>query len=136
VILVASPTFFSQGLPSTPQELDGVAGMQLTRRDVAGTWLLHAADGRTSTVSYHPRLRCNDAPLARLAAIAGVGVVALPSPLCREDIAAGRMTRVLPEWYIPRGTLSLVFPSQRGMTLAMRATVDFLVDALPTYLND
>lgn len=136
VILVASPEFFPHGLPTTPEELEGVAGLQLARRDAASTWLLHAADGRTATVSYHPRFRCNDAPFARRIALAGLGVAALPSPICRKDLAEGTLTRVLPDWHIPRGTLSLVFPSQRGMTQAIRATVDFLVDALPKYMND
>ncbi|CAB3809787.1 HTH-type transcriptional regulator DmlR [Paraburkholderia ultramafica] len=136
VTLVASPTLFPQGLPQRPEDLDCVAGIQLARRDAGSTWLLHAADGRTATVPYRPRMRCNDAPLARRAAAAGIGVAALPSPLCRADIAQGTLVRILPDWHIPRGTLSLVFPSHRGMSPAMRATVDFLVEALPEYLND
>lgn len=136
VVLVASPTFFAHGLPDEPHELEGVAGVQLARRDSGSTWLLHASDGRTATVSYHARLRCNDAPLAKLSAIAGLGVVALPSPLCKAELADARLVRVLPDWHIPRGTLSLVYPSHRGMTQGMRTTVDFLAEALPAYLND
>lgn len=136
VTLVASPMLFPQGLPERPEELDGIAGIQLARRDVASNWLLHAADGRTATVPYRPRVRCNDAPLARRVAIAGQGVAALPSALCRADLAEGTLVRILPDWHIPRGTLSLVFPSHRGMTQAMRTTVDYLVKALPEYLND
>ena len=134
--LVASPAVFPRGLPEAPEDLEGIDGIQLARRDAASAWLLHAADGRTATVSYHARMRCNDAPFARRAALAGLGVAALPSPICRADIAAGRLARVLPEWHMPRGTLSLVFPSHRGMSQAMRATVDFLVESLPEYLND
>lgn len=136
VVLVASPGFFAHGPPSEPHELEGVPGMQLARRDSASTWLLHASDGRTATVSYHPRMRCNDAPLAKFAAMAGVGVVALPLPMCKSELANTRLVRVLPDWHIPRGTLSLVYPSHRGMTQAMRATVDFLAEALPRHLND
>ena len=136
VVLVASHTLFPHGPPSDPHDLDGVEGMQLTRRDSGSTWLLHASDGRTATVSYHPRIRCNDAPLAKLAARAGLGVVALPSPMCKAELADGRLIRVLPDWHIPRGTLSLVFPSQRGMTQAMRATVDYFAKAMPAFMND
>ncbi|MEX3816277.1 LysR substrate-binding domain-containing protein [Paraburkholderia sp. BR13439] len=136
VILVAAPSYFPQGLPATPQQLEGVAGIQLARRDSANAWLLHADDRRTATVSYRARMYCNDAPFARLAAIAGIGVAALPSPLCRTDIEEGRLARVLADWHIPRGTLSLVFTSQRGMTPALRATIDFLAEALPDFLND
>ncbi|MEX3816278.1 LysR substrate-binding domain-containing protein [Paraburkholderia sp. BR13439] len=134
--LVASPAFFQRGLPDAPQDLDGVVGIQLGRRDSSSTWLLHAADGRTATVSFLPRLRCNDAPLARRAAVAGLGVAALPSPMCRVDIANGKLACVLPDWHVPRGTLSLVFPSQRGMTPALRTAVDFLVERLPAYISD
>ena len=136
VVLVAGPMFFAHGPPTEPYELEGVAGMQLTRRDSGSTWLLHASDGRTATVSYHPRIRCNDAPIAKLAARAGLGVVALPAPMCKAELTDGRLVRVLPDWHIPRGTLSLVFPSQRGMTQAMRALLDYLAEALPAFLND
>ncbi|MGF6851248.1 LysR substrate-binding domain-containing protein [Paraburkholderia sp. CI3] len=134
-ILVASPAFFADGEPSTPQELDGVAGLQLKRADLASVWRVHASDGRTAAVTFHPKLYSNSARLARKSAIAGQGVALLPQPLCCDDIAQGRLIRVLPDWHIPRETLSLVFPSQRGMTQALRTTVDFLADELPGYLS-
>jgi DNA-binding transcriptional LysR family regulator len=71
-----------------------------------------------------------------LAAQAGLGVVALPSPMCKTELADGRLVRVLPDWHIPRGTLSLIYSSQRGMTQAMRATVDYLVETLPALMNE
>ncbi|NUX57790.1 LysR substrate-binding domain-containing protein [Paraburkholderia youngii] len=136
VVLVASATLFANGPPTEPHELNGVSGMQLARRDTGSTWLLHGSNGRTATVSYHPRIRCNDAPLAKFAAQAGLGVVALPAPMCKAELADGRLVRVLPDWHIPRGTLSIVFSSQRGMTQAMRVTVDYLAEALPALMND
>ena len=134
--LVASPAFFANGAPSTPQELDGVAALQLKGHDCDDLWHVRASDGRSAAVSFRPKLRSNDAQLLCRLAIAGLGVAALPLPLCRDAIAQGQLIRVLPAWHIPQETLSLVYPSQRGMTQALRATVDFFADTLPGYLNE
>src|SRR5262249_36442300 len=91
VLLVASPRVFPQGFPTDPAALEGVPGLQLARAGATNAWHLHADDGRTATVPFRPRLRCNDAPLARHAALAGLGVAALPSPLCRRDLAEGML---------------------------------------------
>jgi DNA-binding transcriptional LysR family regulator len=136
VLLVASPRMFPQGFPQDPAALENASGVQLARSGATNAWHLHADDGRSATVPFRPRLRCNDAPLARRAALEGLGVAALPSPLCRRDLVEGTLVRVLPDWHIRAGTLSLVVASPRGMSRAVRATKDFLVEALPRYLQD
>lgn len=105
------------------------------RRDAASRWQLRASDGHAATVTFKPRLTCNDTQMIRLCALAGLGVAALPSPVCRDDLDAGRLIRLLPEWHIAPGSLSIVMPSKQGMTPAVCATVGFLADALPQYLN-
>lgn len=131
VVLMAAPQLFARGVPVTPEQLDGVAGLQLVSREAAPSWLLHAADGRTEPVRYYPRVRSNDAPFVVRAALAGLGVAALPLLLCRQELATGALVRVLPDWHIAQGTLSAVLPSHRGMSPAIRATLDFLVRKLP-----
>lgn len=135
MILVASPNLFPEGLPKVPMDLEGISGLQLQRQDALDAWQLSRDDGFSVSVSFHRRVRCDDAVLIHAAVLAGVGVAALPTPLCRAELEAGRLIHVLPGWHVPQGTLSLVLPSQRGTPPAVRAMVDFLVEALPKYLN-
>ncbi|MFK7794058.1 MAG: LysR substrate-binding domain-containing protein [Gammaproteobacteria bacterium] len=48
------------------------------------------------------------------AAIAGLGIVALPAYTCRDELKSGELTRVLPGWHAGLSQLSLIMPTQRG----------------------
>ncbi|WP_279571395.1 LysR substrate-binding domain-containing protein [Paraburkholderia sp. BL10I2N1] len=97
---------------------------------------MHGPEGQRTAVAYRLRIRCDDALMVRSCVLAGSGVAALPLPLCRSDLEQGRLVRVLPDWHIRSGTLSIALPSRQGLTPAVRATVGFLVSALPAYLSD
>ena len=64
----------------------------------------------------------------RAAAVAGVGVVQLPSMLIREQIAQGELVHVIPGWAPRPEIIHAVFPSRRGLLPAVRALVDFLAE--------
>src|SRR5262245_38459804 len=51
----------------------------------------------------------------REATLAGVGVVHLPTVMIWEDIRAGRLVHVLPEWQPRSGNVHAVFPARRGL---------------------
>jgi len=44
------------------------------------------------------RFRMNSVGLSRALAMSGVGIAVLDTELAREDVASGRLRRVLPEW--------------------------------------
>jgi DNA-binding transcriptional LysR family regulator len=62
----------------------------------------------------------------REAAVAGVGIVQLPTVMIWPDLAVNRLVRVLPEWRPPAGVVHAVFPSRRGLLPSVRALLDFL----------
>jgi DNA-binding transcriptional LysR family regulator len=74
-------------------------------------------------------LRADDSEPLRDAAVAGLGVVLLPTWLVGEDIKAGRLQRVLPEWSSmiatkPSGIYG-VYPPHRMVPPKVRAFLDF-----------
>jgi len=74
-------------------------------------------------------LRADDSEPLRDAAVDGVGVVLLPTWLVGEDIKAGRLRHVLPEWSSmiatkPSGIFG-VFPPHRMVPPKVRAFLDF-----------
>ena len=62
----------------------------------------------------------------RHAALEGIGVVQMPTMVVSDDIRAGRLVEVLPDWTPRAGIIHAVFPSRRGLLPSVRALLDFL----------
>jgi hypothetical protein len=60
--------------------------------------------------SSHQRFLCDDMIAVKQAAIAGLGVVALPGYVWCEDVRLGVSRRVLPAWLAGDSTITLSFP--------------------------
>jgi DNA-binding transcriptional LysR family regulator len=111
---------------SSPADLGGFPSLDLgpPRRD--HQWQLERKDGQTALIPHRPRLVTDDMAALRDAALAGVGVVQLPTMMIRDDIRAGRLIPVLPDWRPRSGIVHAVFPSRRGLLPSIRALLDFL----------
>jgi DNA-binding transcriptional LysR family regulator len=62
----------------------------------------------------------------RAAAIAGVGIVQMPTMMVCDELARGELVRVLPDWAPRREIVHAVFASRRGLLPSVRALIDFL----------
>ncbi len=129
--LVASPTFLDRrGRPARPADLSPLPGLAKSRHDAAGAWHLTGADGQTSVIPYQPVLESDDWLVLKQAALAGLGIAVMPDELCREEIAAGRLELVLPQWGLPSANLHIIYTSRRGLIPAVRAFIDFAAQRL------
>ena len=132
--LFASPTYLDRaGTPSSPEELRHHARLTHGRVGVDRhvTWKLeHATLGEVNH-GFAPRLHADSMPTLKQAAEAGIGIVALPSYLCRAEVACGTLRHVLPEWTAGAATLTLLMPPRRSELASVRAFVDFLVTEVP-----
>jgi len=79
-------------------------------------------------VTQHPRLITDDFVQMRLAALRGIGVAQLPDFVVNDDLAAGTLIDVLPQWKPHAGIVHAVFPSRRGLLPAVRGLLDFLAE--------
>jgi len=135
--LFASPEYLeSHGTPETPEELEGRAALTLGWRPDNDSWSLQAAGGTAATVPHQVRLRSDDMATLRHAAAQGLGIVALPHYVCRDEVAAGQLSRLLPDWTAGLPELSLLMPSRKGVPPQVEAMVAFLRKALPTVVQD
>jgi DNA-binding transcriptional LysR family regulator len=70
-----------------------------------------------------------DATLAvREAVCQGAGLSVLPDFAIADELAAGRLIHVLPQWRLPPGGIHAVFPAARFRPATVRAFVDLLAD--------
>ncbi|MBO9538259.1 LysR family transcriptional regulator [Herbaspirillum sp.] len=124
--LVACPDLLANGIPTMPADLAGLPSMGLGLPQQEHVWNLIGPDGAEAAVRHHPRLITRGMLALRTAAVAGVGVVQLPSMMVQEQIARGELIHVIPGWAPRREIIHAVFASRRGLLPAVRALVDFL----------
>jgi DNA-binding transcriptional LysR family regulator len=91
-----------------------------------GAWTLVDEGGREVPVPAEPPLRLGSLLAVRDAVAAGAGAAILPLPLVGEDLAAGRLLRLLPGWSGASKPLRFVYPSAQSMTARLRAFIDLL----------
>ncbi|MFZ5747184.1 MAG: LysR family transcriptional regulator [Pseudomonadota bacterium] len=133
----AAPEYLERkGIPQGHVDLPRFDLLAWGEVDMRATWQLHHDDGDVS-VEFKPRMVCNDLMLLRQAVLSGLGIAALPSFICKHDLASGRIVEVLPGWRAPSTRFSAVFPNHQAIPPHVRAFVGFLVKRLrPTFSWD
>lgn len=125
--LVGSPSLLrQQGTPNLPGDLASWPSLGFGPPRQAHRWILFGPQGKQATVHHTPRLVTSDMIALRSAALAGVGIAQLPTMMVREELAQGKLSRLLPEWAPRREIVHVVFPSRRGVLPSVRALIDFL----------
>lgn len=123
--LVAHPDLVP-GKLGDPNALSGLPSLGTVSRFAPHRWELHDGTGRVVTIPHTPRLVTDDMTALREAALAGLGVVQLPTLYVFEDCRAGRLVQAIPAWRPRSGIVHAVFPSRRGLLPAARELLDFL----------
>ncbi len=136
-LLVASPDYLKRnGIPQHPQELSKHTTLSMSEDEARQRWELHGASGVVEKVDINPSLMALSFSLLHQAALKGIGVALLPQIICCEDLKAGRLQKVLPDWNLPLGICHAVFPSRRGLLPAVRVFIDFLAEHMPKEIQD
>lgn len=125
--LVAGPALLAGRSITSPADLTDLPSLSLgpPRRDYQ--WELEHAGGGVASVTHAPRLVTDDMTALCDAAMAGVGLVALPTMMVWRQVEAGQLVHVLPDWRPAAGIVHAVFPSRRGLLPSVRTLLDFLV---------
>ncbi|HEY4180914.1 MAG TPA: LysR family transcriptional regulator [Kofleriaceae bacterium] len=132
-LLFASPGYLkSRGTPRTVEDLARHSCISTRTDDGIASWTLVHPRSRRRKFTFSPRLHVSDTTSAQRAVRGGIGIAMLPEVLCVEDVARGRLTRVLPQHEGIAGGLRLLFRAHRSLTAAVRAAVTHLTSVLPT----
>ncbi len=125
--LVASPSVVQAfARPLVPADLAVLPSLAWDPARQEHEWCLHGPDGATATVRHTPRFVTEDMVALRLAALRGVGVCQFPTFVVDEDLRAGRLVDLLPDWAPRAGIIQAAFPSRRGVLPSVRALLEFL----------
>lgn len=125
--VVGSPAFLSRlSTPVSPADLSGLPSLHWGAAQREYQWELFGADGSTAMIRHAPRMVTDDLLALRHAAVAGIGIVHLPSVVVRDEIAAGQLVELVPGWAPKSGVIHAIFPSRRGLLPSVRTLIDFL----------
>ena len=71
----------------------------------------------------------NNGQALRTTAIEGLGIIMQPEVLVGDDVAAGRLIRILPDYEPPSRPMHIVYLADRRPTPKLRSFIDFVVKA-------
>jgi DNA-binding transcriptional LysR family regulator len=116
-----------------PRDLAKHPSLFMMRTGVKPRWRLRRSTGRGEevVVPLTPRLLIDDMLSLKQAAGAGIGVVALPGYVCRDDVKSGALRRVLPGWIAGDSTLSALIPYRQGLLPSVRVFIEHLAAEFP-----
>lgn len=126
--LVASPDFIaSHGMPEDLDALEALPFIALSVLPQPGVFTLEDGAGGLREMRMRQTVfSTNTAYASRAAALAGVGVLRATTFLTREDVAAGRLVHLLPEWSQAESDIHCVFPATPHLPQKVRVFIDAL----------
>lgn len=129
--LVAAPSYLSRiGDLTDPRRLSELDVVMASAIPAPSDMLsLQHPDGDVS-VRVSPILRTNNAQVLIASLCNGRGIGPVQHPLVADDLAAGRLVRVLPDYRIRSTEAFLAYPSVRYMRPVIRAFTDFAIARL------
>jgi len=125
--VVATPAFFAaHGKPNAPQDL---RGMPCIRQRFPSGAMYHwefERGGIELVLEVDGPLVLREMSLCALAALDGAGMAFVFEKLVEEDIAAGRLVRVLEDWCPYHPGMFLYYPGRRQLPAVLKAFIDFV----------
>lgn len=130
LVVVAAPDYLRRHRPpDTPQALAAHACIRYRRSDGRLMPWEFSRDGHDFSVEVGGGPIFNDSGLGRRMAIAGLGLAQVFEAAAAEDLAAGRLQRLLDAWQPPFPGFHLYYPSREQLAPKLRVFVDFMRDA-------
>ena len=124
--LIASPDYLARhGTPHTPEEAEKHLAVMSSYIDMGHLEILHP-DGHTVNLSLRPYTRCDSTLMTRELIRGGMGIGYQPAWCTEEDIAAGTLVRLLPEYRIHTARLYAVYVDRTFLSAKVRSMIDFL----------
>jgi len=128
-VLCASPDYLERrGAPGTPADLEQHDCLLMVgAKGPRDRWTLISPDGSETTIRVRGPFESNMGEVVRDAVLAGLGISLHSTWHVCDDLKAGRLKAVLPDYRIPDSAIYAVMPQRRLMLPRVRAFIDFIV---------
>ena len=130
-VLVASEDYLQKHAPiSHPDDLRQHDGI-LIRSPQTGrvrSWQLTHRDQQHSPLTLRARMTMSDSEAACATAMQGLGIALVSMPFAVAYLQAGTLHRVLPDWFVDDGNISIYYAEHKLLPGKTRAFVDFVIE--------
>jgi DNA-binding transcriptional LysR family regulator len=128
-LLVASPTMAQRLARLTrPEDIANLPFVANTALRDHLRWNFLLNDTERQVIHVHASIFLDATLAVREAVCHGAGLSVLPDFAIADELAAGRLIQVLPQWRLPSGGIHAVFPAARYRPAKVRAFVDLLAE--------
>lgn len=130
-LLVGAPAYLARhGRPRHPRDLTAHACLGYANLPSPDRWQFVAPGGEVLAVTVRGPLQANNGDVLRPLLLAGLGLAVQPEFLVWQDLAAGRLEAVMPDWLMPPVALNLVTPPGNHRPARVSAVMEFLARRL------
>lgn len=129
--LVATPELLQGRTIEFPTEINEFPTIVLGTQKSNYQWnLSRLTSNEHVELPLQPRIKSNDLAGVYYSVIDGLGIADLPYLTIQEDLKAGRLVHILPEWCSNIGTVQIVYASRKGQRLVMEKLTEHLIEGL------
>ena len=126
-ILCAAPSYLEAH--AAPRRLDDLAAhncMRYAYYAYGDEWRFEGRGGGISSVRISGKVVTNSADTLRHLALAGHGVILAPSFVAGDDVRAGRLIRLLPDFQPVEFAITALYPHRHRLSTKVRAFIELL----------
>ncbi len=127
-VMCASPAYLERmGKPQVPHELIHHWCLVYNLISNFDNWDLYDTKQQLVRTKIVPYLKAGNGEFLRDAAVAGLGIVMLPTFIVYQEIASSALVPLLTEFHTAQLAAYAIYPQTRHLSQRVRAFVDFLV---------
>lgn len=128
-VVCATPDYIKQyGRPNTPEDLVNHLCITYSNMKDPSHWVFINKQGSEQIIKVSKFMQANNGSFLSDVAIAGLGILRLPTFIAYESIAKNKLTQILQEYSIPEVNAYAIYPPTRHLSLRVRCFIDFLVE--------
>ena len=128
-VMCASPAYLKRmGTPQSPQELIQHRCLVYNLIGNLENWNVFDATGQLIKTRITPYLKASNGEFLRDAAVAGMGIVLLPTFIVYQEIERGALMPIMTNYHYSQLAAYAIYPQTRHLSQRVRAFVDFLVE--------
>jgi len=128
-ILCVSPDYFSSHPPIEKiEDLTAHNCVRYAFYPFSDGWHFTGPDGKPAMVRISGNLTSNTAEVLRVVGLQGQGIFLAPSFLVEEDLQAGRLIEILPEWQPVEFNINALYPHRHQLSSKVRIFIDLMAE--------
>ncbi|MEO9135921.1 MAG: LysR family transcriptional regulator [Casimicrobiaceae bacterium] len=128
MICCAAPSYLAEHpAPRTPADLLSHPCLTYAYSSVGNVWRFSDAQHAVHEVKVNGPVHANNGAMLAALAVAGVGINLEPDFIVADDVRAGRLLPLLPDYVAPAIDINAAYASRRHLSAKVRSFIDFLV---------